>query len=852
MTTADDKERQNLHTRVHASLKQFHQAVANLERNPEIRALFEQAPQIVTRGRTLVETAMDDVINAFDYIMQDVPEQDVPLDYYRQLMIYRNKREDITLHEAHEHFTARQEHRRAQSIQQDSGMPTFISVLMQQEANNQIVNLLTRNWSSTMNNIHALLVPDSALRAQGATQELIGGFNAAAQQIMQERSEKQQYLAEMQRALEERRKNTLDAAVTVEKQPEQKPTDSTLPAKRPPVKLDGELQKLFDAFGEDLTAAAAAKPAAVGRDEDTNRVLTALLRDERAHALISGAEGIGKSTVTTALAQRIIAGNVPAELKDARIIRLKLREMKAYSGTTQAPDGKMGAQRLTDQFSDWVAKILTKTAEHNAKGGAQIILNLDELGEIGGRIPPLAALKDHLAPAIAENNNLRLIGEISSRRRNAAEENAPGLLDNFIDVKLAPLSADDAVEAVRRNGFDKLDTALVRKAVDWTSKFISDGEQPGKALDVLVSAKSRAKIAGRSMPDETDLIDVLSDITKRPKHMFGKSNSEQVAMLERELPERVLGQPVIENIIKIIKAGNSSMHEANKPVASILSVGPTGNGKTETAKAIADILGVKLVTLDMGNFQDQHAKAKLIGAPPGYVGFDKKAALEEVADNPNCVLLLDEIDKAHAEAHNIFLSVLDEGRLQLMNGRDVNFNNCIIIMTSNFGARAAQEAKAQRKAGFGGGTGGNDAAKAEYKKAIDAKMPPEYQNRLDLIAFYDSLTQDVMRKIAVSKVAKVSKSLREAENIELVLSDKAIEELSAEGVGYDPAFGARPLDRAIKNLLKVPMMDWMEKHHKDKSKLISVFVDSVAEGNFNAKLVPQKLPKGKGPAPSPV
>ncbi|MBU0799428.1 MAG: AAA family ATPase, partial [Alphaproteobacteria bacterium] len=807
------------------------------------RAAHQQAPKAITKGRSFSEIAMDDMINAFEHVMRDLPDEDVPMDYYRQMMVYRRDGRDVSMEEAQKQFVTNMGPKRA-AREVRLGMPDFIALGLDKNSA-QITNALAQNWANTLNHMQALLQTESALRAQTGARQLSEAFNMLMRKHNTERAHQEKMLQELEE-LDTGGKKANAAG----------PAATPAPAPSVPAKVEDKippaLTKLLEAFGEDLTKAAAAKKlsAVIGRDEDVERTMAALVRTTRPHALLTGNEGIGKSAVTNGLAQRITEGNVPAELKDAMVVRLKLREMKASSGMTQGAHPKMGEARMFDQFGDWLSKIVNETAAYNAKGGRQIILNIDELGEMGGRIPTMIQAKDILIPAMAEHKSLRIIGEITEVKRATVDESSPGLLASFTDIKLKPLTKEQVIESVRQNGFPDLPTELIAKAMDWTSKFISEGEQPGKTLNVLVSAQSRAKILGKDQPGENELVDILSDMTKRPKHMFGKSRSEQMIELERELPNRVLGQPVIKDILRVIKAGNSSMQDPNKPIASILSVGPTGNGKTETAKAIAELLGIPLVTIDMSNFQDQHAKAKLLGAPPGYVGFDKKAALEEVAENPYCVLLLDEIDKAHPEAHNIFLSVLDEGRQQLMNGKTVRFNNCIIMMTSNFGARAAQEAKDSEEIGFHAQKGGENAAKLEYKKAIDSKMPPEYQNRLDHIAYYDSLSQDVMKKIAVQKIEKVSKALRDAENIDLKMAPEAIEELSAKGVGYSPEYGARPLDRAIKNLVKVPLIEWMEEHHKDKTKLITLFIKSVKEGAFKAEIIPPPAQKSLG-APAP-
>jgi ATP-dependent Clp protease ATP-binding subunit ClpA len=831
MPVREEPLRREVHSQAYKSINQFRAIMERLGQNPEIKAAYDSAPTAITRGRSFGELAMDDAQEAFVHIMADVPAQDVPVDYYRQMMPGGGK--DVAIEDAAKAFEKHRAAVKAERVTRTKAIPDFIGCVMD-KVPGQIAMTLIQNWNTTLNNMQMLALSESALQAQAGANELAEQFNGAMQNRAAQRIQEKAMMAKI---------DGLGAPEAGARVPVR--TEPAAPS------LPPRLKSLLDAFGDDLTAAAKGDKEipVIGREADVERTLSALVRSQKPYALLSGAEGIGKSAVARGVARRIADGDVPAEFKDAKVIRLKLREMKAASGMAQGKDPKLGEARMYEQFTDWFNTILRETAEYNAKGGQQIILDIDELGEMGGRIPTIFQAKDVLAAGMAENKGLRLIGEISDVKRKAVEEVAGGMLEQFSEIKLKPLSVNLTVEALKKNGFAAQDDAMLRKTVEWTNQFVNDGEQPGKAIDILVSAQAHAKVRGAEL-GEQQVIEVLSELTGRPKHMFGKSKSEQLKELEKNLPNRVMGQPEIEKILKVIKAGNSSLAEPTKPIARVMLVGPTGNGKTETAKVIAEELGIPLVTIDMSNFQDQHAKAKLIGSPPGYVGFDKKAALEDVADNPYCVLLLDEIDKAHPEVHNIFLSVFDEGRVQLMNGKTVYFNNTIIIATSNFGARAAQEAKNKSSAGFNSSKGGDDAAKEEYKKAIDSKMPPEYQNRLDLIAYFGSLSQEVMKKITASKIGKVSKTLREAENLDLKLSEQAMAELAE--LGYDEAFGARPLDRAIKNYLNVPLLDWMEEHHQDRSQLVSVFVQSVKD-KFDIKIVPPEAPKAKalpGPAPA--
>jgi ATP-dependent Clp protease ATP-binding subunit ClpA len=847
MSTDKPKLRSEIESKTLNSIDMFNRMAVTLGNNPQVQALVDSAPDKLVRGRTFQQMALDGVIDAFEQIMSSVDEKDIPIDAYRMLLALRKgtgstaaAASPVTEADARTVLNSRRK-----AGLSGKAIPDFIEISFSEDSPPDLTNVLTRQWAAMLNNFQMLMLPENVLQVQQSAQKISAGFNNAVMQRNAEETRRQQTLRDLAAAAGER-----NAANNNDQQRRPAPGVPATPAK-PESKsgLNPAVQGLLEKFGDDVTARAKSGNivAAVGRDEDVARTVAALVRASDRFALNTGGEGVGKSAVTEAVAKAINEGDVPAELKDSKVIRLKLREMKAKSGSVheQGPKGARGY----DEFIDSLHTILKEVSDHNLKGGAQIILNIDELGEMNDRAPGMFMAKDVVISAMAEHKGLRLIGEVSDIKMKAIEAGSPGLIEPFTVNKLKPLSRDLNVEALRKNGFKATPGDLLVKAIEWSNQFISAGEQPGRALDILLSAQSHAKVRGEQL-DENHLIQVMSEKTGRPKHMFGKSTSEQMKILETELPNRVVGQKEIPNIVRMIKAGNSAMQDPNKPIASILSVGPTGNGKTETAKAIAELLGIPLVTIDMSNFQDQHAKAKLLGAPPGYVGFDKKAALEDVADNPYCALLLDEIDKAHPEAHNVFLSVLDEGRQQLMNGKTVRFNNCIIIMTSNFGARAAAEAKDKVAIGFGGNKGGESAAKEEYRKAINSKMPPEYQNRIDYIAFYDSLVPEVMEKITLQKIAKVSKQLREADNIDLQLSPAAIQELAV--LGYDPANGARPLDRKIKEVVKVPLIEWMDKNPRKPGELITLFVKSVKD-KFDVEVRKQMPTPPAGPAlPSPA
>jgi ATP-dependent Clp protease ATP-binding subunit ClpA len=559
-----------------------------------------------------------------------------------------------------------------------------------------------------------------------------------------------------------------------------------------------------------------------------------------------GRDGAGKSAVTVGFAQKIVAGKVPAVLKDARVIRLKLKEMKATSGLGASSDRRTGQPGTVDQFNDRLYYILSKVTEHNAKGGKQIVLNIDSLGDLAGR-------RDILAAAMSGDPGLRLIGEVSDQKFTQFETDAKDVISKFHKITISPLDAAQT-ETLLKTKAAELEKAtgvatpadLFEKIYKMSTRYLTATAQPESALHALETAVAYAQIDGVKTLGENQVVGVISNLTGVPKEFIGSSMSERIKTLGDELPKKVLGQDkALKEIVASLKIANANMQDPNKPLGSFLMIGPTGVGKTETAKALAEHLGVPLITEDMSNYQDQHAKAKLVGSPPGYVGFDKEAALEKVAKSPYCILLLDEIEKAHTDVFNTFLSVLDEGRLQLMNGKTVDFKNCIVLMTSNLGAKDAERARDRQAIGFNQAAAGDGAADSAYRQAIQEKLPPEFINRLDSILQFDRLSEQVVRKIAASKVKQVSAFLTDKNrNLKLELSPEATAELFK--LGYDPKYGARPMDRAVKKYIKQPLADWFIENGASITEPSTLYVKGLKNG-FETETRKQKQTPGPKP-----
>lgn len=584
--------------------------------------------------------------------------------------------------------------------------------------------------------------------------------------------------------------------------------------------MNDRLQSLLDNFAENLTSKAGQGKCEdiYHRDREIRQTTATVMKNSNAYALCVGPSGAGKSAVVEGLANKIAAGEVPEKLQDARIYRLKVRDMKATSGQgmVQAQD-PLGEPSNGDLFMTRLHEILKGVSEYNTQNEDQIILDIDELATMGDRLPIFQA-RNVMAAAMADYPNLRIIGEVTDMDYHSLQQEVPKMLEAFHNVRIEPLDDKQTLallkEKVAGTALQATEEKTLKRIVQLTNRFIPTVKQPGASLDVLDAAASYAELDGTDLTED-HVIETIADQAGVPREFVGSSVSERIAKLGDSLPKMVLGQEeAINKIIGSMKVANANLHDPNKPLGSFMLVGPTGVGKTETAKALAESLGVPLITEDMGNYQEQHAKAKLIGSPPGYVGFGQEAALEKVARSPYSVLLLDEIEKAHGDVLNVLLSVLDEGRVQLMNGKDVDFKNCIVLMTSNLGEADARFAKEKNKIGFN--VASSDVQKEEKEAmadevrqdAIKRRLPPEFINRLDGILKYNNLQKEVARSIAKNKVEKVSAFLQDKnQNLNLTISKKAMDQLI--DAGYDEQYGARPMDRAIKDLIKEPLAEWI-------------------------------------------
>ncbi len=530
----------------------------------------------------------------------------------------------------------------------------------------------------------------------------------------------------------------------------------------------------------------------IGRQKEVDRTIQILCRRSKNNPLYVGDPGVGKTAIAEGLAKKIVEGQVPDVLKDAVIYSLDMGSLLA--GT-----------RYRGDFEERIKQVL---AELEKIDGA--VLFIDEIHTVIGAGATSGGAMDAsnlLKPSLS-NGTLRCIGSTTYKEYRNHFEKDRALVRRFQKIDVYEPSIDETVEILKglKTHYEEhhhvtyTDDAL-KAAVELSAKYINDRKLPDKAIDIidevgaaqmLVPEDKRKKII-----DVADIEAVVAIIARIPAKTLTKDDKTVLKNLDRDLKTMVFDQDdAIAVLVDAIKLSRAGLRDAEKPIGSFLFSGPTGVGKTEAARQLAKTMGVELQRFDMSEYMERHSISRLIGSPPGYVGFDQGGLLTDKVDQqPHCVLLLDEIEKAHPDIYNILLQVMDYGKLTDNNGKVVDFRNVILIMTTNAGA--AELAKAP--IGFE-----RSVRTDEDKEAITKMFTPEFRNRLDAIVPFKALAFDTMTRVVDKFIAQLEAQLTE-KNVEIHLNDDARSWLAKKG--YDPAMGARPLGRVIQEHIKKPLAE---------------------------------------------
>jgi len=571
----------------------------------------------------------------------------------------------------------------------------------------------------------------------------------------------------------------------------------------------------------------------IGRDKEIDRCIEVLCRRNKNNPILVGDPGVGKTAIAEGLAKKIVDGEAPEILNDAIIWSLDMGSLLA--GT-----------RYRGDFEERLKSVM-KELEEQDKG----ILFIDEIHTVIGAGSTSGGAMDAsnlLKPAL-QNGGLRCMGSTTFKEYKQHFEKDRALARRFRKIDVVEPSVPDTVKILLglKAKFEEFHALrytndAIKSAVELSERYITDRKLPDKAIDVideagatqwLKPASKRRKTVG-----VTDIEAIVAKIARIPPKQVTKDDASQLKSLERDLKRVVFGQdPAITALSAAIKMARAGLREPNKPIGSYLFSGPTGVGKTEVARQLSSILGVELLRFDMSEYMERHTVSRLIGAPPGYVGYDQGGLLTDGVDqHPHCVLLLDEIEKAHPELFNILLQVMDNGTLTDSNGRKVDFRNVILIMTTNAGASEA----AKNSIGFGRGTKDD-----EQEEALKRLFTPEFRNRLDSVIQFGGLTPEIIERVVEKFVLQLEAQLADR-NVTIDMSDAARAWLAKKG--FDAAYGARPLSRTIQEHVKKPMAEELLFGKLSKGGAVQIDIDKDDSSKLAFTYIEDKPRKSKSKA----
>ena len=569
----------------------------------------------------------------------------------------------------------------------------------------------------------------------------------------------------------------------------------------------------------------------IGRDSEVERCIQVLCRRRKNNPLLVGDPGVGKTAIAEGLARKIVAGETPEVLANTTIYSLDMGALLA--GT-----------RYRGDFEERLKAVVTELEDHK-----DAVLFIDEIHTVIGAGATSGGAMDAsnlLKPALA-GGKLRTMGSTTYKEFRQHFEKDRALARRFQKIDVNEPSVEDAVKILKglKPYFEehhsvKYTSDAIRTSVELAARYINDRKLPDSAIDVIDEAGAAQHLVAASKRRKTigtkEVEAVVAKIARIPPKSVSKDDVIVLKDLEKSLKRVVFGQDkAIDALASAIKLARAGLREPEKPIGNYLFAGPTGVGKTEVAKQLADTLGVELLRFDMSEYMEKHAVSRLIGAPPGYVGFDQGGMLTDGVDqHPHCVLLLDEMEKAHPDVYNILLQVMDHGKLTDHNGRTVDFRNVVLIMTSNAGA--AEQAK--EAIGFG-----RDRRTGEDTAAIERTFTPEFRNRLDAVISFGALPKEVILRVVEKFVLQLEAQLMDR-NVTIELSKKAAEWLADKG--YDSKMGARPLGRVIQEYIKKPLAEELLFGKLAKGGVVKV---GVKKGELDLQILSPEKPQLSGNKP---
>ncbi|MEF2555015.1 ATP-dependent Clp protease ATP-binding subunit ClpA [Aurantimonas sp. C2-5-R2] len=530
----------------------------------------------------------------------------------------------------------------------------------------------------------------------------------------------------------------------------------------------------------------------IGRAEEINRTIQVLCRRSKNNPLYVGDPGVGKTAIAEGLAKRVVEGDVPDVLADATIFSLDMGTLLA--GTRYRGDFEERLKQVVKELEEYPGAILFIDEIHTVIGAG---------ATSGGAMDASNLLK----PALS-SGAIRCIGSTTYKEYRQFFEKDRALVRRFQKIDVKEPSIDDTVSILKglKPYFEdfhrvKFTNDAIKSAVELSARYINDRKLPDKAIDVIDETGASQMLLPESRRKKQigvkEIEATVATMARIPPKAVSKDDEVVLAHLDAQLKRVVYGQDAaIDGLASAIKLARAGLREPDKPIGSYLFSGPTGVGKTEVARQLASALGVELLRFDMSEYMERHTVSRLIGAPPGYVGFDQGGLLTDGVDqHPHCVLLLDEIEKAHPDLFNILLQVMDHGKLTDHNGKQIDFRNVILIMTTNAGA--SEMAKANIGFGHSRRTGADE-------EAINRLFTPEFRNRLDAIIPFGALPTPVIHQVVEKFVMQLEAQLSER-GVTFELAPEAVAWLANKG--YDENMGARPLSRVIQEHIKKPLAD---------------------------------------------
>ncbi|EEE45203.2 ATP-dependent Clp protease ATP-binding subunit ClpA [Roseibium alexandrii] len=553
----------------------------------------------------------------------------------------------------------------------------------------------------------------------------------------------------------------------------------------------------------------------IGRDSEIQRTIQILCRRSKNNPLFVGDPGVGKTAIAEGLAHRIVNADVPEVLQDATIFSLDMGALLA--GTRYRGDFEERLKQVVKEIEDYPGAVMFIDEIHTVIGAG---------ATSGGAMDASNLLK----PALA-SGAIRCIGSTTYKEYRQFFEKDRALVRRFQKIDVNEPTIPDAIDILKGlkpyfEDFHKVRYThdAIKTAVELSAKYIADRKLPDKAIDVLDETGASQMLVPENRRRKTigvkEIENTIATMARIPPKSVSKDDAEVLENLGKDLKRVVYGQDnAIETLASAIKLARAGLREPDKPIGSYLFSGPTGVGKTEVARQLASSMGVELIRFDMSEYMERHTVSRLIGAPPGYVGFDQGGLLTDGVDqHPHCVLLLDEIEKAHPDLFNILLQVMDHGKLTDHNGKQVDFRNVILIMTTNAGAADM----AKMPVGFN-----RIKREGDDQEAINKLFTPEFRNRLDSIIPFGNLPVEVVYKVVEKFVMQLEVQLADR-NVTFELGDDAVKWLADKG--YDSQMGARPLGRIIQEHIKRPLADEVLFGKLKKGGMVKVSVSEDGNG----------------------